>query len=612
LAVDVICPTCNTVSRLDEVERDASGFCQTCDYPLFWANRATTVKVSNDRPTEVGLRRLPGTAGRAILEHITCPVCVEPNLLVNYFCIRCGSDLHPRELAATFAQLHVPPEIRIEPPPPPPERFRATSTHRALAFAVVMIGVLIAAVGMTALVLALPEVERDLHTGLSSMIWVTIGYALAVTVLATQGGRLGDTFGRVLMFEVGTVIFVVSSVLCALAWDKVSILAFLGLEGAGGALIAANSGAIIADIFPPERRSRTYGYNAAAWGLGAVLGILIGATFVTYLSWPWVFWVNVPVGTVVVVLAFMVLKDAGPRPKNGLDVIGIVTLGLGLFGVLAAITRLVTSSLSVTTSGLRLGTFSLDAATTGLLIGGVVMLGAFVAAELWQDKPMLDLSLLRIPTVTPNLLAALVQSLATFTAVFVVILFLLGARGLTIIHASLLVAPGYVIGGAIAPLAGRLADRVGAVVPALAGLALQVVGLFVYSRLSLSTALWVVVVASVLNGVGASAFWAANGGALIAAFKPEAFGVASGALRALFSAGLVFSFGAAILAGSRALSRGLAFAMLTGTVNLHGSTAVAFTVGLRAVYYALMVLMAVAAVLTATGSDRQQRLRARP
>jgi MFS family permease len=611
LTIDVICPTCNTVSRVDEVERDASGFCQTCDYPLFWANRATTVKVANNRPGEIGLRRLPGTEGRAILERITCPVCVEPNLLVNYFCIRCGADLHPRELAPTFAEFQVPPQIEIQPLPPPPERFRATSTHRALAFAVVMIGVFMGAVGTTVVVLALPEVERDLHIGLNSMIWVMTGYVLAVTVLATQGGRLGDMFGRTLMFEVGSIIFVVSSVLCALAWDKVSILAFLGLEGVGGALIAANSGAIIADIFPPERRSRAHGYSAAGWGLGAVLGILVGGTFVTYLSWPWVFWINVPVGALALVLAFRVLRDAGPRPTDSLDLIGVVTFGLGLFGILAAITRLVTASLSVATVGLRLGTFSLDATTIGLLVGGVVMLGVFVGAELWQDHPMLDLSLLRIPTVTPTLLAALLQSLANFAAVFIVIMFLLGARDLSIIHASVLVAPGYVIGGAVALLAGRLADRVASVVPALVGLALQVAALFVYSRLSLSTGLWVVVAASVLNGIGASAFWQANGG-LITAFKPEAFGVASGTLRALFNAGMVLSFGAAILAGSRVLSRGLAFALLTGTHDLHGSTALAFTAGLRAVFYALMVVVAVAAVLSALGSDRQRRLRARP
>ena len=228
-------------------------------------------------------------------------------------------------------------------------------------------------------------------------------------------------------------------------------------------------------------------------------------------------------------LAFKFLKDTGPRPKDRVDFVGIVTLALGLFGVLAAITRLATSALSVTTTGLRLGTFSLDAPTMGLLVGGVVMLGVFVAVQLRKDEPTLDLSLLRIPTVTPTLLAALLQCLANFAVVFLVIMFLQGARNLSLIHASLLVVPGYFVGTAIAPLAGWLADRAGPVIPATAGLAAQVVAVFVYSRLSLSTGLWVVVVASVLNGIGASAFWPSNGAALIMAVKPETFGVASGA-----------------------------------------------------------------------------------
>ena len=612
LPIDVICPTCNTLAHLDELERDASGFCQTCDYPLFWANRATTVAVNKDRPGEVGLRRLPGTEGRAILEHIACPVCAEPNLVINYFCIRCGSDLRPRALARTVVRLPAPPEIEIAPVPPPPERFRATSTRPVLALAVVMTGVLIAALGTTVLALALPQIERDLHIGLNSMIWVTIGYLLAMTVLAIQGGRLGDIFGRVRMYEVGSIIFIASSALCALAWGRTSILAFLGLQGVGGALMAANSGAIIADIFPSERRNRAYGYNALGWGLGAVLGLLVGAAIVTYWSWRWAFWINVPVGALGVALAFKFLHDTGPRPKDRLDIVGIVTLALGLFGILAAITRLVTSSLSVTTTGLRLGTFSLDAATTGLLVGGVVMLGVFVAVELRKDERTLGLSLLRIPTVTPTLLAALLQCLANFAVVFLVIMFLQGARHLSIIHASLLVVPGYLVGTAIAPLAGWLTDRAGPVIPATAGLATQVVAVFVYSRLSLSTGLWVVVVASVLNGIGASAFWPANGAALIMAVKPETFGVASGALRAFFNVGLVLSFSAAILAGSRSISRGLAFALFTGTADLHGRAAVAFTTGLRAAFYALMVVMAVAAVLSAIGSDRQRQLRARP
>jgi hypothetical protein len=96
MATDVVCPTCNTVSHFDELERDAEGFCSTCDYPLFWADRTVFATATTGQNERVGLRRLPGTEGWAVVERISCPVCSEPNLLTEKFCVRCGADLHPQ------------------------------------------------------------------------------------------------------------------------------------------------------------------------------------------------------------------------------------------------------------------------------------------------------------------------------------------------------------------------------------------------------------------------------------------------------------------------------------------------------------------------------------
>jgi MFS family permease len=128
------------------------------------------------------------------------------------------------------------------------------------------------------------------------MIWVVIGYLLVITVFATQVGRLGDIFGRVRMYEAGFAVFVLGSLLCAVAWDEGSIIGFRLVQGLGAALVSANSGAVIADLYPREERGRAYGYNAVGWSFGAVLGILLGGVIVTYLSWRWIFWINVPIG----------------------------------------------------------------------------------------------------------------------------------------------------------------------------------------------------------------------------------------------------------------------------------------------------------------------------
>ncbi len=454
--------------------------------------------------------------------------------------------------------------------------------HPGLALAVVMTGILISAVDTTIVVLALPEIERGLHVPLGSVIWVVIGYLLVITLLATQVGRLGDMFGRVRMYEAGFVVFVVGSALCGLSWNEASIVGFRLLQGVGGALISANSGAVIADIFPPERRGRAYGFNAIGWNLGAVLGIVLGGVIVTYVSWRWIFWINVPIGLVAVVAAHRVLVDRQERRRHRLDVLGMAAGGLGLFGVLWTVTEVATRPL--------------DGALIGYLVGGLALLVVFVLVERAQAEPMLRLSLFREPAMTPALLASLFQGLANYATLFLVIMYLQGPRQLSPLHASLLLVPGYVLGGALAPYAGRLADRFDPVVPAAAGLLAQLVALLLYAQLGLGSSLWLVVLATVVNGLGSSAFFPANAATVMKASPPEVFGISSGMLRTFGNVGMVFSFSLALLIAAHAIPSGLAFAIFVGTATLHGHLAAAFTTGEHAAFYASLGFLAVATV----------------
>lgn len=118
------------------------------------------------------------------------------------------------------------------------------------------------------------------------------------------------------------------------------------VQGFGGALVTTNSGAVIADTFPAERRGRAYGFNSIGWSLGAVIGIVIGGLIVTYISWRWIFWINVPIGGAAFIAAVRVLHDRGERQRRRIDVAGMLTLGLGLFGVLWAMTKLSASAAS--------------------------------------------------------------------------------------------------------------------------------------------------------------------------------------------------------------------------------------------------------------------------
>src|SRR3984957_8803887 len=365
-----------------------------------------------------------------------------------------------------------------------------------LALAVIMAGVLMTAVDTTIVVLALPEIQRSLHVALTDVVWVITGFLLVITLLSTQVGRLGDMFGRVRMYETGFAVFVVGSLLCALAWDEASIITFRVGQGSGGALIMANSGAVIADLYPREQRGRAYGFTSLGWTIGAVLGVVLGGLIVTYVSWRWIFWINVP-------------------------------------------------------------------------------------------------------TMAASLCASLFQGLASFAVLFLLLMYLQGPRGLSPIHASLLLLPGYLISAGVSIYSGRLADRYGAVLPATAGLGLQVVSLVLYAQLSNATPLWWIVCIGVINAVGASLFFPANSSAIMKAAPRDMFGIASGMMRTFANVGMVFSFAVAILVASRSISRQLAFAIFVGTTTLHGKTADAFTTGLHAAFYESVIFMVIAAVLSA-------------
>ncbi len=462
----------------------------------------------------------------------------------------------------------------------------AASSRTGLALVVIMIGVLMAAIDTTIVVLALPDLERSLHVPISGVVWVIISYLLVITLLATQVGRLGDMFGRVKMYETGFIIFIIGSALCALATNEATIIGFRVVQGVGGALISANSGAVIADTFPPERRGRAYGFNAIGFNAGAILGILLGGVIITYASWRWIFWINVPAGVAAFALALRVLHDRGERRHQQLDLAGMLVLGTGLFGVLWAMTKLSTSD------------FTGEVVTA--LAGGLVLLVVFVFVERVRRAPMLELSLFRIPTVSPTFLASLFQAMANFAVLFMVIMYLQGVRDLTPLRASLLLVPGYVVGGFIGPFGGRLADRVGPVWPATVGLGVQILALFFYSRLAPGTALWLVVVAAVVNGIGAGGFFPANQSAVMKAVPSRQFGLASGMLRTFANVGMVFSFAVAILVSARSIPRGLAFAIFVGTTHLSHHLAGTFTTGLHAAFLSSAGIMALAALLSAT------------
>jgi MFS family permease len=362
------------------------------------------------------------------------------------------------------------------------------------------------------------------------------------------------------------------------------IIGFRVLQGLGGAFITANSGAVLADNFPAERRGRAFGFQAVGWNVGAILGILLGGVIVTYVSWRWIFWINVPTGLGALALAIPYLHDRGYRERQRIDWAGMVTLGIGLFFILWAMVKLATVSFS--------------GEVQAALVVGIVFVIIFAFIERHVREPMVNLSLFRIPTMPSALLAAMFQAVGNFAVLFLVIMYLQGVRGLSPLHASLLLVPGYLIGGAFAPFGGRLADRIGPVWPATVGLMIQIVSLAIYAQLGAKAPYGIVIIASIVSGVGSAGFFPANTTAVMTAAPGKAFGTANGLLRTFSNVGMVFSFAVAILVAARSISKKLAFQIFVGTTSLPRHLTATFNSGLHSAFYSAMGFMVVAAVLS--------------
>ena len=446
-------------------------------------------------------------------------------------------------------------------------------------------GVMITAVDTTIVILGLPVMMRELHSDMLSMIWVIMAYLLVLTMTTTQLGRFGDMYGRVRIYNLGFLVFTAGSVLCGLAGSATMLVLWRILQGLGGAMVSANSGAIIADTVPPAERGRAYGLTAIGWNVGAVLGILLGGLIITFVDWRYIFFINLPIGLVGLGLGWRVLRERSPRASRSLDIPGTVLLGGGLLLVLLALTHATGSGWS-------------PASTLRLVLG----LACLAALALWERRsaaPMIDLSLFRHRVLSASVLASFFQSLGSYAVLFLVIMYLQGVRGMSPFAASLLLIPGYILGGLAAPFAGHLSDRFGARLPATAGLALQAVAFLLYASLHPASGLWLVVLAAVINGLGNALFFPANNSAVMANAPAGAYGVASGLLRTASNVGMVTSFAVALLAAATAIPRQEAFAIFLGVHRLTSALADAFVRGLHTAMLTALGLVAVAVVLSA-------------
>ena len=333
---------------------------------------------------------------------------------------------------------------------------------------------LLAATNSGTLIIALPDLERSLHTSLLALVWVILAYMIASTVLVLSAGRLSDLFGRKNAYVGGFVVFAAASLGAGFAANGDQLILWRILQGVGAAFLFANSAAVVTDAFPREQLGVAMGANAMVAAIGLVLGPVLGGALVG-ISWHWVFWFNVPLALAGAAWGAVVLHELAKHDgERGLDLAGTVTFVLGLTALVLAVSR---GGLSGWNDPVVLGGFAIAA----------VLLPAWVLIEHRGRAPMLDLTIFRDRLFAAAGFATFINGLVRFGLMFIFVFYFQGAQGDSPITAGLKLSP-LAIGMLIAsPLAGRYADRHGSRALAAAGMLVTAVGLGLMTGLVVSS-----------------------------------------------------------------------------------------------------------------------------
>jgi EmrB/QacA subfamily drug resistance transporter len=380
---------------------------------------------------------------------------------------------------------------------------------------------------------ALPVIHKDLGASLSGLEWTVNAYTLTFAVLLITGAALGDRFGRRRMFVAGLAIFTAGSAAAALAPSIDVLIAARAVQGLGGAIVLPLTLTILSAAVPAERRGLVLGAWGGISGLAVALGPLVGGAVVEGISWQWIFWLNVPIGLVLIPLAYLRLRESR-GPNDALDLPGVGLASVGLFGIVWGLVR-----------GNQVGWGSVEIVTS--LVLGLAVLGLFVVWELRAEQPMLPLRFFRNRTFSAANAASFLMFFGMFGSIFLLAQFFQTVQGYSPLQAGLRVLPWTAMPIFVAPLAGALSDRIGGRPLMATGLALQAIGLGWIAFVSTPTVAYSQLVTPfILSGVGMALYFAPVANVVLSAVKPEEEGQASGANNAIRELGGVF--GVAVLA----------------------------------------------------------------
>jgi EmrB/QacA subfamily drug resistance transporter len=380
---------------------------------------------------------------------------------------------------------------------------------------------------------ALPVIKRDLNASLQDLQWMVNAYTLTFAVLLITGAALGDRFGRRRVFLIGMATFIGGSSLAALSPSTDVLIIARAIQGVGGAIVTPLTLTILSAAMPPERRAVALGAWGGIAGLAIAIGPLVGGAIAEGLDWHWIFWLNVPIGLILLPLAALRLTEThGPEGK--LDIPGLGLISAGLFSLVWGVIN-----------GNDLGWDSPQ--VVGTIAAGVVLLIAFVVWEARIEHPMLPLSFFRSRAFSASNVVSLLMYFGMFGSVFLLAQFFQVVQGYSPFQAGLRTLPWTGMPIFVAPIAGLLAGRIGGRPILFTGMVLQAVALGWLAVIITPTVPYEnMVVPFILAGVGMGLFFAPIANVVLSAVRRDQEGKASGATNTIREIGGVF--GVAVLA----------------------------------------------------------------
>jgi EmrB/QacA subfamily drug resistance transporter len=402
-----------------------------------------------------------------------------------------------------------------------------STSARTWVLALTSVASLMVALDILIVSTALDSIRTDLGASLATLEWSVNAYNLTFAVLLMTAAALADRFGRRRSFAIGLTLFSVASALCALAPDAGWLIAWRALQGAGAAMVMPVSIALISTVFPPERLGRALGIYMGVTGLATVAGPLVGGAVTEAVGWEWIFWLNVPIGLLVVPLALMRFKES-KGPDTRLDIRGNVLVAAAAFALVWGLVR-----------GNPAGWDSVEVVTA--LVLGVALAVTFVAWQKRAPRPMLPLSFFRNKAFSAGNAITFLLYAQLFGSVFLMAQFLQNVVGSGPLASGLQMIPWTGTMVFVAPIAGSIADRHGPRPVIIGGLTLSAVGLVWLALMSEpGVSYWSVFVPLLVLGVGNSAAIPVAQSTAVGSVGQEAAGKASGANGMLRALGGVF------------------------------------------------------------------------